>query len=210
MTDPAALDSFIAKWRARWPEWTVAETFVSVSQREIAAAWFALLQELTDAAWGGEDPTPGIAKLAWWQEELRGWSRGLRRHPLGIALQRQAAPWPTLEAALPALRTSRAPPADAKSALAGLRAFAAAAGAVEQSLFSSSDGADAIAACLLAGHPHWPAETGHREDLIARWPPVQGSRPRRIAAALARARLRKGAPLPLWRALWLAWRAARH
>lgn len=210
MNDPAALESFIAKWRARWPEWAVAEAFVPASQREIAAAWFALLQELTDAAWGGEDPTPGIAKLAWWQEELRGWSRGRRRHPLGIALQRQAAPWPTLEAALPALRTSRDPPADVKAALAGLHAFATAAAAVEQSLFSSSDGAEAIAASLLAIHPQWPAETGRSGDLLARWPSVQGSRPRRVAAALARERLRKGAPVPLWRALWLAWRAARH
>lgn len=214
MTDPAALESFIAKWRARWPEWTVAESFVPASQREIAAAWFALLQELTDAAWGGEDPTPGIAKLAWWQEELRGWSRGRRRHPLGIALQRQSAPWPALDAALPALRDSRDPPASAKDALAGLGAFAAAADAVEQSLFSSSGGADAIATSLLAGHPHWPAEAGRSGDLLARWPPAQGARPRRIAAALARARLRSGvrppSSLPLWRALWLAWRAARH
>src|SRR5690606_20699556 len=59
---------FIDKWRARWPEWEIASVFVPEAQRPLAEAWFSLLQELTDAAWGGADPTPGLAKLAWWQE----------------------------------------------------------------------------------------------------------------------------------------------
>lgn len=213
MTDDASLDSFIAKWRARWPEWAVAEAFVPVLQRETAVAWFALLQELTDAAWGGDDPTPGVAKLAWWQEELRGWSQGRRRHPLGLALQRQAAPWTELAAVLPVLQANRAVVADAASALASLQDFATVAAAAERALLGQPSAAEAIAACLLATHPRWIVEAGHRADLLTRWPSAQGATPRRIAAALARKRLTGrawAAPLPLWRALWTAWRAARH
>ena len=48
----------------RWPEWHVAEVFVPRrAARTGASAWFALRQELTDAAWGGSDPRPGEAKL---------------------------------------------------------------------------------------------------------------------------------------------------
>ncbi|MGX9080248.1 hypothetical protein ACWTQY_30775, partial [Klebsiella pneumoniae] len=43
-----ALDSFLDKWRSRWPEWSVAAPFVAEPQRDIAVAWFALLQEFDD------------------------------------------------------------------------------------------------------------------------------------------------------------------
>ena len=59
MTDSSALDSFLAKWRAQWPEWAVAEVFLPPPQRQRARAWLALRGELTEAAWGGDDPTPG-------------------------------------------------------------------------------------------------------------------------------------------------------
>ena len=59
MSDVDSLAGFTEKWRARWPEWRVAEVFVPVEQRERAIAWFALRQELADAAWGGNDPRPG-------------------------------------------------------------------------------------------------------------------------------------------------------
>src|SRR5512141_2186426 len=88
--------AFADKWRQRWPEWRIAEVFIAPAQRELAIAWFALRQELLDAAWAGSDPRPGEAKLAWWAEELDGWSRGRRRHPLGLTLQRHAAPWSQL------------------------------------------------------------------------------------------------------------------
>ena len=45
-----ASQSFIDKWRARWPEWAVAQVFVPATQRPTALAWASLLQELTDAA----------------------------------------------------------------------------------------------------------------------------------------------------------------
>ncbi|MGJ4731041.1 squalene/phytoene synthase family protein, partial [Luteimonas sp. SDU101] len=107
MNDPDSLDSFLGKWRARWPEWELLSVFVPAPQRGTVAAWYALLDELGDAAWAGTDPTPGLAKLAWWQEELLGWQRGARRHPLGQALQRLAAPWDTLGRALASLPQTR-------------------------------------------------------------------------------------------------------
>ena len=79
MSTPEELAHFFDKWRARWPEWPVAEAFIPPPQRELAMAWLALRSELADAAWGGADPTPGAAKLGWWVEELLGWAQGARR-----------------------------------------------------------------------------------------------------------------------------------
>ena len=58
------IEDFLGKWRGRWPEWRIARVFVVESQRDVAEAWFALLQEWSDAAWSADDPTPGFAKLA--------------------------------------------------------------------------------------------------------------------------------------------------
>ena len=111
MSETDALQGFLGKWEAQWPEWRVAEAFVPAAQRQRAQAWFALREELAEAAWGGEDSRPGEAKLGWWAEELDGWSRGLRRHPLGLTLQKLPAPWGNLAACLPALRASSTPQA---------------------------------------------------------------------------------------------------
>ncbi|AWV07631.1 phytoene/squalene synthase family protein [Marilutibacter maris] len=234
--DPAALDSFLAKWRQRWPEWGVAEVFVPAPQRGSALAWAALLQELGDAAWGGRDPRPGEAKLAWWGEELQGWSRGARRHPLGIALQRQSADWAALAAALPTLQASRERPRDHAEAFAALEPFAAAVADVEQRLFigagdDDAEGSrDAVVAALLQsrffheGDAHVPlaivARAGEgtplaiwAEQLRQRWPQAPARTvPRRLWTALAHARLGHAEParaLKPWRSLAIAWRSAR-
>ncbi len=232
-TSGHALAGFVDKWRARWPEWIVAEVFVPVAQRGTALAWAALQQELTDAAWGGSDPRPGEAKLAWWQEELAGWSRGARRHPLGTVLQRQPAPWAALAMALPSLMASRQRPGSADEAFAALRPSAQALAAIDAVLFDvpdADDDAELIAASLLqsrfaqAGAEGAPlaalARAGDSDprpiwatQLRQRWPQHRAtSRPRRLWAALARARLSQSdpaQPLPLWKALPTAWRAAR-
>lgn len=229
--DSEALETFTGKWRARWPEWSVAEVFVPLAQRATALAWAALQQELTDAAWGGSDPRPGEAKLAWWQEELHGWSRGRRRHPLGIGLQRQLAPWAQLAAALPALRDSRERPRDENDAFAALQPFAVAVATVDAALFDGQgDAVMLIAANLLQqrllhdAHAAAPLSVLARagagdvaaiwaEALNQRWPAAAGApRPRRLWAALARTRVQRGdatRPLPTLTALWTAWRAAR-
>lgn len=232
-----ALDSFLDKWHARWPEWAVVQVFIAQEQRPVVQAWAALLQELTDAAWGGSDPRPGEAKLAWWGEELQGWSQRRRRHPLGTALQRLPAPWTLLAAALPSLRASRERPRDRDEAQAVLRPFAHAVARVEAILFAvEPDQADeaserAIVAGLLharlaqVGEAAAPLATLARAgdgpvvlawamELLAHWPASPAAtRPRRIWTALARQRLRRGdaaLPLPPWSALLTAWRGARN
>jgi len=215
VSEPESFASFIEKWQARWPEWHVAGSFVPQAQRDTAKAWFALRQELTDAAWSGQDPRPGEAKLAWWVEELHGWSQGRRRHPLGLALQRLPAAWPLLAACLPALRASRERQADAEQGIATLEPFAEAVAGIAASLFASHMPAPAasVVVGLLAeqvlqvgelavplhvrarmgdaGQPeeaarHWAGE------LLQLWPaPRDGSRPGRIQAALVRARLQQ-------------------
>lgn len=86
-------NDFVAKHWQRWPEWQFASVFLDESERAVIHDWYALQNELWLAAYSFEDPTPGAAKLAWWQEELRGWSKGMRRHPLGVSLQPRSTHW---------------------------------------------------------------------------------------------------------------------
>jgi hypothetical protein len=225
-----ALDSFLDKWRARWPEWAVAQAFVPLQQRNVALAWAALLQELTDAAWGGSDARPGEAKLAWWMEELQGWSRGLRRHPLGIALQKQPAPWTALGTAIPSLRASRERPRDRDEAFAAIAPFAEAVAGIESVLFEARaagipairmgllqarlahTGEAAVPMSVIARAGEGTATRAWGAELLEHWPQGEASRPRRVWNALARQRLRRGdasLPLPPWSALWTSWRGAR-
>ncbi|GAA4868532.1 phytoene/squalene synthase family protein [Luteimonas vadosa] len=220
MDPSASLGSFVDKWRARWPEWRVAMAFVPAARRDGVAAWFALLQELTEAAWGGDDPTPGLAKLAWWHEELMGWSKGARRHPLGTALQAQPAPWDGLARSLSSLQAGRMRPGEA---VAGdvLAPFATAVAACESSLFGDGGSTDApgaiplVEASLLAEQALFHGGTAAaRPDGTSRG--REAARPRRIHAALVHAAvddargLHRSTPLSPWRTLWLAWRAARE
>jgi phytoene/squalene synthetase len=235
-----AVSSFTGKWRERWPEWSVAEVFVPVAERERAVAWFALRQELTDAAWGGGDVRPGEAKLAWWAEELQGWAEGRRRHPLGQELQRTPAPWALLASCLPALLASRERAVDADQAIAAVEPFAEAVAGIAATLFASNTPAPSRNAAigllaeqlLVQGDAAAPllvrarlGETVAAEgfarawatELLARWPaPYDGACPGRIHAALLQARLRRYVAegrmqaLSRWRALWTAWAAARR
>lgn len=231
MSEQEAIGSFIDKWRARWPEWAVAEVFVPRGQRETALAWMALLQELTDAAWGGTDPRPGEAKLGWWVEELLGWSRGIRRHPLGEVLQKFPVEWPRLAASLPSLRASRERPVDVDDAFAQVEDFAVAVAMIEHVLFGG-DALDAIRVVganllqqRLAHHPgdavplQVLAQAGEggaiaewTRQLVTRASTRGATQPRRVLAGLALARLRRGEavqPVPALQSVWASWRAAR-
>jgi len=138
MSTETDLDDFLQKWRAAWPEWPLAQVFVPEAHRPLAEAWLALQLEWVEAAWGGEDPTPGFAKLAWWQDELRGWQKGARRHPLGRVLQRAPAPWAVLADALEALRAARAAAlrGDLEAAAAAVNPTAACIAGCEPALFA--------------------------------------------------------------------------
>lgn len=231
--------AFVDKWRQRWPEWRIAEVFVAPPQRELTLAWFALRQELLDAAWAGSDPRPGEAKLAWWAEELDGWSRGRRRHPLGITLQRHAAPWSQLAMAAASLPATRDAASNTDAAVSALTPFARATTGVDAVIFAVAQPAlptDIVPGLLAekvfllgdaAAPLHMRARLGAAPaehalarawatDLLREDQRPAGSRPTRMLAALERQRLQRfaqGAPLlqpvPRWASLWAAWRAAR-
>lgn len=231
--DSAALTNFIAKWRGRWPEWGIAETFVAADQREHALAWATLQQELSDAAWGGSDPIPGVAKLGWWQEELSGWTRGARRHPIATVLQAVPAPWQSLANVLPALSDSRERATNVAGAFDAVEPFAIAVAGIDHALFGCEAGPDdrrVVAAGLLQSRMLQQGDTHVPLDMLARagsgdpvaawaaeldrqWPQDRASsRVRRLWAALARQRLhaaKPSEPTPGWKTLWTAWRAAQ-
>ncbi|MBE2212094.1 MAG: hypothetical protein IAE66_10805 [Xanthomonadaceae bacterium] len=194
--------SFVDKWRARWPEWGIARVFVPADQRDLAEHWFALLQEWTDAA-STNEPAPGLAKLAWWQEELRGWAKGARRHPLGVRLQKAAVDWNAVADALPALaRREEIGDGQALSSLARTLSDA------EQHLFGEPrDGQRSIQHALVqAVLP--PATTSPSSTISCE--SLEGTRPRRILGALGVARVGNGhAPASPWGTLRCSWRAAR-
>jgi len=220
------LHDFLGKWRGRWPEWRIAQVFVAEAQRETAEAWFAMLQEWTDAAWAGDDATPGFAKLGWWQEELIGWAKGARRHPLGSVLQKRSAMWAPLANELTALRSIREPIrawAEPEAMLSQLHALSSVIAACEHDLFAAQDQPVGDAFGLLAAHALWRRDEvaddvqakawAHKLATIA--PRRAGPRPRRIHDALSLARLRRVAAdgevsaLSPPVALWCSWRAAR-
>ncbi|HEY5971338.1 MAG TPA: phytoene/squalene synthase family protein [Pseudoxanthomonas sp.] len=237
MTDSTALDGFLDKWRKRWPEWAVVEVFVPASQRRLAVAWFALQQEFVDAMNIAGDPLPGDAKLAWWGEELRDWSRQRSRHPLGRVLEPQRAPWGVLADALPVVALMREQPVNAETAFTTSRALASAIIEVESALFGHPPDeaqVQAVGAQLLAARleeagtaavpatapdcQSGPLESAWTTELLQRWPErIDGAVPCRLWSALARSRLQRFraagegiAPLSPARALWLGWRAARR
>lgn len=233
-----AYDSFIDKWRTRWPEWAVAEVFVPPAQRQRTLAWFALLQELDDILNIGGDPLPADAKLGWWATELRDWSAQRSRHPLGRVLEPVRAPWAELAEALPELTAARARPQDSEAAFATLAGFGAAVAAVEAAVLEgqaatprqvvaqvlaqrlAEAGLEAVPLALQsASGPAAASEQAQRawaNELMRAWPArAAGPRPRRVWASLARQRLAPVAagrvPQPgrqPLRVLWHAWRAA--
>ena len=224
MSESASLDSFVDKWRQRWPEWGLASVFVPAAQRERLSAWWALLQELRDAAWAGSDPTPGLAKLAWWQEELRGWAKGARRHPLGEALQKVDAPWDALGRSLATLPGTRAP-ADAHGDQSLLRTFASGVVGCESALFAGGEpqpvDVDGVVEALRVERA---LAQGDLDGAARQLPALQATtgrsltRPRRLQQAIVRERARlaarggdAGGParVSALRLLFAAWRAAR-
>ncbi|HEY0332161.1 MAG TPA: phytoene/squalene synthase family protein [Stenotrophomonas sp.] len=225
MSSSSALDSFLDKWRKRWPEWTVAERFIAPPRQPVAVAWFALLQEWEDIMNITGDPLPADAKLAWWQQELRDWSAQRSRHPLGRLLEPARAPWAALAETLPAMQLAREQPASLADALATLSAFSAAVAAVEGVVFERSQGGDAQAIAVqwlaarltAAGAAAAPPDTDvaqWRAQLLQAWPAKAAlSRPHRVWSRLARLRLQREHagqatyPSPLQQ-LWHAWRAA--
>lgn len=218
------LDSFLDKWRSRWPEWSVAESFIPQSQRHLTMAWFSLLQEFEDIMNVSGDPLAADAKLAWWQQELRDWAEQRSRHPLGRVLEPFHAPWGQLANALPAMQQARIQPHSLEQALAQLQAFAAAVVAVEAVLFGRHAAADAqvVAVQWLAARqqaagaeaiPAGTSATQWRVQLLRQWPAKPAlARTHRVWSRLARLRLCReqagqAVYAPPLQQLWHSWRA---
>ncbi|MDG2526436.1 phytoene/squalene synthase family protein [Stenotrophomonas sp. HITSZ_GD] len=225
MSTTSALDSFLDKWRDRWPEWEVAGRFVPADRQRATLAWFALLQEFEDIMNIAGDPLPADAKLAWWQQELRDWSGRRSRHPLGRVLEPVVAPWAQLAESLPAMQEARAQPLSLEGALAVLQPFAEAVVAVEAALFGRARAANARAVAVQwlstraasAGAAAAPAGVNveaWRGQLLAQWPRKAAlALPHRVWSRMARLRLaREHQGQPAWapplQQLWHAWRAA--
>lgn len=224
MSQSIALDSFLDKWRNRWPEWTVAEPFIPERHRSLTLAWFSLLQEFEDIMNIAGDPLPADAKLAWWQQELRDWSEQRSRHPLGRLLEPVHAPWATLADNVSAVQAARERPVTLDAALAQLQPFAEALVQVEAALFgrAARHDARAVAVQWLAARLH-AAASAHpveldvaqwRAQLLQQWPAKAAlARPHRVWSRLARLRLVRehagmGAYAPPLQQLWHSWRAA--
>jgi len=230
-----ALDSFLDKWRQRWPEWRFAEGFIPIEQRHIALAWFSLLQEFEDIANITGDPAPADAKLTWWMQELSDWKRQRSRHPLGKHLHTLPAAWVKLADSLPCLAAARKPAEDVQHARDILRPIAHAIVQVENQLFTPDSphhqneiapaAGDAVLTQWLAQRSQVLAEaalpstikklTDWQKMLLTHWlPHPPNPRPRRLYSTLARLRLQAqldGKPWPVHplRILWHTWRSAR-
>lgn len=237
MTTPTALDSFLDKWRGRWPEWPVAEVFLATPGRDRMVAWFALLQEFDDILNVAGDPLPADAKLGWWAAELRDWDAHRSRHPLGRLLEPVAAPWARLADALPTLIEARGQADGGDAALASVSGYAEAVCDVETELLGGARPAPvALAAQVLAarlaqaGPLAVPralevapvrnaaspdqAQRDWARELLLRWPATSAAaRARRIYASFARQRLQRladgGPSLPVRQPLGDLWRAWR-
>jgi len=219
---PLPAQDFILKWRERWPEWRIAEVFVSPLRRPLVAAWFALWQECALAAWAGSEPAPGLAKLAWWQDELNGWAKGRRRHPLGEILRSKPLPWAALAQALNGLSVSRDTVPVNTSVAVDLRPLAQVLMASEAALFehTATNTTDPrhVLLDLLAEQALLRADAPASSRLLAeraRLPSTPQPRPRRLQSVILAGRLQQlhqghpQRPPPVWRTLLDAWRAAR-
>jgi len=219
----APVQEFIAKWHERWPEWAIAEVFIPPAQRPLVAAWFTLLQEFMLAAWAGREPAPGVAKLAWWQDELNGWAKGRRRHPLGEILLAKPLPWAQLAHALNGLSVSRDQVPESVTAAVDLVPLARVLAVCEAALFGTAPAADTddqpILLDLLTEQSLLRGDTASATRFLAERASLPKlaipPRPRRLQSAILGGRLRQlcrgqpQRPLPAWRSLLSAWRAAR-
>ena len=176
------------------------------------------MDEWRQAALGGEDPAPGLAKLAWWQDELRGWVRGARRHPLGIALQRQSVDWSTLADGLSAWRHREGLQGDADAFAEAIAPFAHAAAAAETALWPDHAVSAADMTAWLQGQAVLQGQsTATCQQALKQWPDAASAAAARRQLALLQhdalrglAASRRQRRLQAVRWLWCGWRAARN
>lgn len=194
------------KWCAHWPEWEIAELFVPANTREMAWVWFAWLDELAMAAWSGEDATPGLAKLAWWQEELRGWAKGARRHPLSSVLQPLNVDWGSIANEMGALRERDAGiSGDIDAVARTLDGFARSVAMAEHTVFGGTFAVqpERLLRTMMISAGRVPNATLGEGN-------AHGPRARRLLDAVADRRVTaSNGKVGRFSVLWASWRAAR-
>ena len=152
MSPEQALEPFVRKWLAFWPEQAVLDVFTPERHKATSRAWGSLLFELHACAFSLEHDPVREQKSLWWSQELRAAEQGSAKHPITQALQGHPAAYGGLAAQL--LRLAQQAPIRAgdRNALAAvLTPFADAVVRVEQDLFGGegSSPPDSVSAQLL-------------------------------------------------------------
>jgi hypothetical protein len=81
-TESAGYGGFVDKWSAARPEFAFARRFLRGADARARIAFACVAFELEHAAFAVGEPQVGLAKLAWWADELAQLARGTARHPL--------------------------------------------------------------------------------------------------------------------------------
>jgi hypothetical protein len=229
--DPVAgAASFVAKWQQRQPEMALLQAFCPPPQRPLLNAWGALNHELICAVFDPGEAAVSRTKLAWWGEELS--SAAAARHPLARALHAEtgtrtlpAEHWLALVQAAIALGEVWRQSPDGRLPAAAGNEYGERLAAVESRLFDApSLPAAVVTAVGLDALLRAPAETANvaerAAEMLAEAPlasPQNLFRAARLAfdrwqlGQLCRGSGAAGLPRPpAWRALMLAWGAARR
>jgi hypothetical protein len=224
----AAAASYVASWRQRQPEMALLEPFCPPAQRPLLNAWGALTHQLTVALFDPADAMVARTKLVWWGEDLA----GEPRHPVARALQQAAGAaevpaddWRQLVRAAIGLADAQREAGGPRLPGSEAHAYGARLASIEVRLFGAPSDPAAIQAglgleTLLRAAP--PADdavavAGELLATTAQPGPLNLFRGGRLAfdrwqlGRLAAGSAPSVLPrLPAWRALLLAWRAARR
>lgn len=152
MSTEQALEPFVRKWLAFWPEQAVLDVFIPERLKPAAHAWGSLLYELHDCAFSLEHDPVREQKSLWWSQELQAAEQGCAKHPVTQALQGFPAAYGGL--AVPLLGLAQQAPiraGDRNALAAALHPFADAVVRLERDLFGGvgSSHTDSVSAQLL-------------------------------------------------------------
>lgn len=78
------------EWRDERPDWRLIEVFFPASRAPVAIALEILSAEWLEAGLAIREPDVARRKLAWWIEEIGEFAAGKARHPVMLALTREA------------------------------------------------------------------------------------------------------------------------
>ena len=160
----AAFQSYVDKWLEDAPEARLLRVFLPAARTPAYEAHACLEHELLFAACRVREREPALAKLAWWQEELRLACDGHARHPLTRRLHALGALGATQARAADALLAGASgiavleSPQDVEVLLAPFAAFARASRLLRAEARPEECAPGAPGAALLVDAlRHWPS-----------------------------------------------------